>query len=272
MNGLKVVVLTACALGVCAARSESATNREIARSWTQPVCLVESFARDSQVGAGFLSSTYSPDVIILFTAKHMLENRDSVRVTWRAVDPGGRIIPVSFSLDLMRGGMRMYLVSDTAQDCAWIPFPTETLRSRVCLGCTFSTFDTLGYVSTADLLPGMDVIVCGFPLGFRLSQSSPMVRKGAIVGVEPSSNTILLDAATIGGFSGGPVLVDKTSNLGREINGSLVGLCFGYNLRRSQRQALSGSDTVSFEEELRLSRVVPAEVLLRSVELFKKKE
>lgn len=69
--------------------------------------------------------------------------------------------------------------------------------------------DTLGI---DDVLVSNNIYVLGYPtsVGLRhlpqFDYNTPLLRKGVIAGINKSGNTIILDCATYGGNSGGPVI------------------------------------------------------------------
>ena len=63
-----------------------------------------------------------------------------------------------------------------------------------------------------EILVGNDVFIFGYPVAIglklnpQLDSSRPLIRKGVVAGLNEKRRTIILDLASYGGHSGGPVL------------------------------------------------------------------
>lgn len=259
-----VAIVTLCAWVV----GETATMRELAVTWQSPVCHLESFGTTKDTGTGFLVLTRDPGVVLLFTAKHMLDRKDSLRITVGAYDSSGNRIALSNTWPLLDSGQRVYRISDTLQDCAWIAVDTKMLLKSSPPGYTIAAIKEAGFVRTQDLFPGLPVVFSGYPAGMSTGWKTPLSRRGSIAGIDPSTKTLLLDAVAVGGFSRSPVFLDKSQAICEGIPGGFVGLVYAKTELSRNLVARDSSTSVNVPENIGITRVVPAEVLLPSVRLF----
>jgi hypothetical protein len=89
--------------------------------------------------------------------------------------------------------------------------------------------DTLGI---NEVLVSNNIFVLGYPTSIGLKHipqfdyNAPLLRKGVIAGINKSENTIILDCATYGGNSGGPVIQESWDGNKKVFN--LIGVVSQY--------------------------------------------
>lgn len=252
--------------GLC----EAATIEELTRSWQSSVCHLESFGPVRASGTGFLIQTVRSGSILLFTAKHVLEGQDSVKVTLGVYDSTGVRTARFAVFDVTRDGRRFYNISDTLQDCAWMVLDIRPLLRSLPSGCSVYGIREDSFVRSSDLLPGLPVVFSGYPANLSVGDKTPLTRRGSIAGVDAASKTILLDAMVVGGFSGSPVFLDKSQSICSSVPGVFVGLVFAKMESPRGLVAQDSSTTLIIPENIGIARVVPADVLLPSVQLLNK--
>lgn len=265
------LVLIATAFGGWAA-GQTATMKEAATSWQSPVCYLQSFGSPSKTGTGFLVLTRDPKTVLLFTARHMLADMDSIRVTLGAYDSAGHRVALTGVWPLLEDGRRIFHISDTLQDCAWIAVPTKTLLAGSPPGHTIAAIKEESFVHAKDLFPGLPVIFSGYPAGLSVGDKSPLSRRGSVAGFDPTSNTLLIDATAVGGFSGSPVFLDNTQSISRGFNGGFIGLVYAKQEQSRNLITQDSSTSLDVPENIGITRVVPADVLLPSMRLFDPKK
>lgn len=250
--------------------SEAATMREAVASWQSPVCYLVSYGRSNSTGTGFLVLTRKQGTVLLFTARHVVWGQDSLFVAVGAYDSAGARIALSGMFTLEKEGRRIYNVSDTMQDCAWIAIETASLLRGKPPGYTISAVREDAFVKTSDLFPGLPVVFSGYPAGLSVGEKAPLSRRGSIAGIDAANNTILIDAMAVGGFSGSPVFLDKSQQISNTVPGVFVGLVYARTELNRGFVTQDSSTSLIIPENIGIARVVPADVLLPSVRLFKK--
>jgi hypothetical protein len=200
----------------------------------------------------------------------MLEDHDSIKVTFGIYDSSGVRESRWGMFDVTKNGRRFYNVSDTVQDCAWMVIDIRSLVESLKPGFTLYGVREEYFVKTHDLLPGLPVIFSGYPANLSVGDKAPLTRRGSIAGVDLATNTILLDAMAVGGFSGSPVFLDKTQELCKGIPGVFVGLVYAKTEMNRGLMLSDSTTSLVLPENIGIARVVPADVLLPSVRLFAK--
>jgi len=254
-------------LGVCDS-ANSATMRELAVSWQSSVCHLESYGGHLEFGTGFLIQTARPGSVLLFTARHVLESKDSVKVTLGVYDSSGARVARSAVFDVTKDGRRYYNISDTLQDCAWMVLDIISLLRSLPAGSAVYGIKEESFVRSSDLLPGLPVLFSGYPANLSVGDKTPLTRRGSIAGVDNSSRTVILDAMAVGGFSGSPVFLDKSQEICRAVPGVFVGLVYAKTELNRDFVTQDSSTSLIVPENIGIARVVPADVLLPSVRLL----
>lgn len=269
---LRVFALIVIATISGSSRGDAATMKEVGVSWQSPVCHLESYGKTPGTGTGFLVLTRDPGTVLLFTAKHMVHQNDSLRITIGAYDSSGSRIALSNTWPLLEGGHRIYHISDTLQDCAWIAVNTSGLLKSSPPGFTIAAVKEESFVHAKDLFPGLPIVFTGYPAGLSVGQKAPLSRRGSVAGFDPATNTLLIDAMAVGGFSGSPVFLDNTQSIAKDFTGGFIGLVFARTDVTRNFATQDSSTTLSVPENIGITRVVPADVLLPSVRLFDPKK
>jgi len=185
----------------------------------------------NSAGSGFYMNT--PDTVYLVTAKHVL------------FDPAQRLIDshltlLSYSRDPKDATSNLVTADLTTLKASGDikPHPTEdvvvvklfTLKpsddpNKGSLihpepGVTIAQYATQGILGAksdivrlfADVIPGNDVMVFGYPSSLGLQQlpqvdiRRPLLRKGIVAGTNPDKHAIIIDCPSYFGNSGGPVV------------------------------------------------------------------
>ncbi|MEW5701905.1 MAG: serine protease [Candidatus Zixiibacteriota bacterium] len=241
-------------------------QKEVIKSWELPVCYVVSHGDSTKYGSGFLMGTADSNMFLFFTALHVVQGSDSVQVQLGIYDGDCNRRRWEFRWVPHEAGQRVYYVSDPSYDCAWIPIRRELIVRGLPATWRFWFVKKNQLVPVDSLCVGLPVVFAGYPAGLSVGSKVPVVRFGRIAAIGLDPRQVLLDANVFQGSSGSPVLLDKTDPRTRAFEGSLVGLIFENLdvLRQSPESQFRST------ENLGIGCVVPADVLLRSVELFEK--
>lgn len=247
----------------------AATLREMAVSWQSSICHIESYGARVGFGTGFLVQTARPGTVLLFTARHVLAGKDSVKVTFGVFDSSGTRESKWGVFDVTKDGRRYYNVSDTLQDCAWMPIGITPLLKVLTPDQSIFGIGQEKFVNSDDLIAGLPVVFVGYPADLSVGDKAPLTRRGSIAGIDAKTKTILLDASAVTGFSGSPVFLDKSQDLCKAVPGVFVGLVFDRkDVNRTYTTQDSSAALIIIPENIGISRVVPAEVLLPSIRLY----
>jgi len=276
--GLALVISVAIAGLACAQDDEQKSTVSMRRgeAWRAQtsVCFVESFGVKSKgIGTGLLAESYIPGFVLLFSAKHVLEGKDSIIVTVTTYDSSDGYVPVSFTKRIEKNAANMIYVPDPNQDCgALLIDPTNFDRKIVPKGHKHYVLPRSNCIPVSELFAGIPVVIVGYPLGLRTQSMLPLLRKGSIAGIDLGSNTIYLDAQIFPGSSGSPVFLDTTQDLGRQLasklGGRFIGLVWSAVPMRKEYVNLSYEpDRLSMSENSGIGMVVPADVLMDFVDM-----
>ena len=214
----------------------------------------------------------SSSATIFFTAKHLVENQDSLRVTVVTYDRAGGLEPVSFTKPLVVGGRPIWFVPDPEKDVVGLLVtPLEFGPLSVTQGFKHYLIPRSLYVPESSLFEGLPVVICGFPLGLHSAEMRPVIRRGTIALVDSASSTIVLDAQVFPGSSGSAVFVDEGSRVGMAFKNStgqsFIGLVNAYvPMRKRYINPADSIDQMLVSENAGLGLVVPSDVLIRFVD------
>lgn len=173
------------------------------------------------------SDTTTAGIVLVLTAKHILEDRDS---DGKVVMTNGRCL-VYFNRRDHRPESRRYGLTQTwdSLDIAILQ-PIDKYRP-------FDEYDT--YVPTIsniashqDVKPGEVAFLAGFPLEIGANLSShlnPVIQTGSIAYVDTIRNVVFVDIAVNQGNSGCPVYIVNQAGVVK-----LLGLVFQYNPANDQ--------------------------------------
>ena len=184
------------------------------------------------------------------TARHNLFRKDQPNTLWgpKAIltsygDLSGNLDAKStVTLDLARKFKSQSLMEDRNRDVAVIPIATN-VRGASPVVLTFEPFvEAKGVTITGagwkgtkrfdQVLIGNDVFIFGYPIAIglkhipQIDDSRALLRKGIVAGVNKTKQTIVLDAASYGGNSGGPVI--EVDRVGLRIRYLVIGLVTEY--------------------------------------------
>ena len=155
---------------------------------------------------------------LLITAKHVLDNMsgDSAILFIRRKYIGGEYVKYPKRIQIRIRNVNYY-VSHPSQDVAVLPIGLDDKASLVVIG-TQLLLTEKGFAD-AYILPGDELFVLGYPLGFEANNVGfPILRSGRISSypITPIERhpTFLLDFEVFPGNSGGPVYL---SQMGRQI-------------------------------------------------------
>jgi hypothetical protein len=227
--------------------STSAAQRSIPEdNLAYPVFITISDGQST--GSGFFLN--APKATYLVTAKHVLFDPSSHRLRGQKADllsysrdltdPGRNLIELDLPTLERDGRLRAHssediavvelatVVGDAAQDAAAVAgakrdistVPGTTIKEMTASGITGMT---TSMVKTFDkVLTGNEVLVYGYPTSIGLKELSqldplrPLLRKGLVAGQNPRKHSIVLDAMSYPGNSGGPVIQIEVSAFQRE--------------------------------------------------------
>lgn len=196
-------------------------------------------------------------MIVLVTAKHVILNDDGTQrqnLAYRLNSSGQPSVLIPDSLASKHAGP--WFMAD--QDDVALRFIVFNPKADIkALGRDF-------FLKQEQIQPGAPVLIAGFPLGQRSEDhADPIVRRGIVA--RPAGQTILIDAFTFPGNSGGPVFYVPTIKVGKNLaahflnRDMLVGIV--------SKQILYIETTISqqtkrprviFEDNAGLTEVVPA--------------
>lgn len=161
------------------------------------------------LGSGFLVD----DNCTIVTAKHLFRNADKERIFIRFILPKNR------RRALARPTKIIY--EDSAKDLAYLRAIVPDRSS-----CSLGNMKALPIVREADdlaLFGGQSVFIAGFPRLGPHELDYPILRKGIVASAEMKDSDgvplLLLDFSGSPGFSGSPVVLERT--------GEVIGIIFG---------------------------------------------
>jgi hypothetical protein len=205
-------------------------------------------------GSGFYLNTATS--IYLVTAKHVVfdEKGELLGRTMTLLSYGRD--PKDTGLNLVSADLKTLssqgaVIPSSTEDVTIVkiatfatPQPTDkpllNATSRFLPGVTVLKASGSGFISTsvnlvkkyADILVGNEIVVYGYPNSIGLAQlpqldpSRPLLRQGIVAGLNPATDSIVIDCPVYPGNSGGPVVeVDRSAF---QTNFKLIGVVIQY--------------------------------------------
>jgi len=231
----------------------------------------------SEIGTGFFTKLEGDRTKLIFiTNKHMIENAKELKLTVPIVDSLDVIVKtVTINVQLFKDTVKQYYIPEGNLDLALIMVDKSSIakadpKSDFLL---FSSLPSSAFTSVEHLFAGQEVVFTGYPLGLTVNKTQPLLRKGAIAGIDTLRNVIYLDADAFGGSSGSPVFIDFSSQVNIEIlknyQQALVGIAYGYE---PYQKYLVNKETQKLEmiqtENSGIAVVVPAETIRKMIDRY----
>lgn len=203
-----------------------------------------------------------PQLMIVVTARHLLQNADSLFLILQMIDKSGRVQDsrnVRTAL-YSSSGDSLFVVSPDSADLVALVVPTPRIHKD--RPASIVTIPEAGLRPMRTLFPGQPVFYYGFPLGRAINGIEPFLRAGVIAGVDTTVGVVYLDAQNFPGSSGSPVFLNPSEsiNTGKVFVGVISGyLPFIKRLRGEQ----SGKIEMTQNENSGIATVMPADALFR---------
>jgi S1-C subfamily serine protease len=195
------------------------------------------------------------------TARHVVRGMDSVYLSFRLRD--GRT-----ALTKIGGTQRYNFI-----------FPEDTMLDLSLtvveppVGAAASVFDVTTFASTAELVPGSQVRVVGFPVSVGVSYTMPFLKFGMISASPDSTGHYYIDSNVFPGNSGGAVIIPPGEGT-MQPNGLLItnrsavprlaGIVLGYLTYNDVAVSVQTKQPrVVFSENSGITKVVTPQALLR---------
>jgi hypothetical protein len=243
------------------------------------------------LGSGFLVGARLPgyetaDIdearhdIYLVTSAHVIEGEEVLYAKLNVTGSSSDITGQRFELTQFdEDGSSMWATRDDF-DIAVTLLAPEVLKET---GARFNWIPEHKWLYTSDMEaanvgPGDEVFVCGFPLGLSGSERKyVIVRSGCVARLDEEiigeTGSFLIDCSIFPGNSGGPVLLKP--RLMEDDDGSVVyempfllGVVKSYLPYRDTAVSLqTGQPRITFEENSGLAAVVPADAITAAIEL-----
>jgi hypothetical protein len=196
--------------------------------------------------------------VYLVTARHVVRGLDSVVVELRRRGGGSRQLTVGV------GHCDFVYPPDAKLDLTMVALPDSEMADTT---LDYMLFDTTASLSPRQIVPGLPVLVLGFPLGLGSGSNTPAVKSGIVALVPPDQDSFYIDSNLFPGNSGGPVITSAKAigaQLGRYYVTSqdaplLVGIA-SHTLTYSDTavSAQTHRARVTFEENSGLAVVISA--------------
>ena len=203
-----------------------------------------------------------PELTVVITAKHLLQDADSVSLEFQMVDDQKRVVDsriIRTSL-YTSSGDSLFVVGPPNTDLAALVARSPRVhkdRPASIVGVSESSLRSM-----RTLYPGQPVLYYGYPLGQALDGIRPLLRAGVIAGVDTVSGVVLIDAQSFPGSSGSPVFLNPTEplNVGKVFVGVIAGyLPFVKRLRNDQ----TGKIEMIQDENSGIAVVMAADAVFR---------
>jgi len=253
------------------------------------------------VGTGFFTKLErEPAKFIFTTNKHVIDGADSLKLTIPITDTSDAIIktltimvPLSkkivkyyhdfekkdivlqhiYTIELHTDTVEQYYFPEEGFDIALVIVDKQLISQADSKSETLRVFAIpySSYVSIDNLFVGQSVVFTGYPLGLSINRIQPLLKKGAIAGVDTIKNVIYLDADALGGSSGSPVFIDFNTQANVEFwdayKQMLVGIISGYlTFERRRFNNQTGKFEVVQIGNSGIAVVVPAETIKKVAE------
>lgn len=166
------------------------------------------------VGSGFRINNDGKEFIV--TAKHVIYNengaiRSDLLVTSQNVF-GNKDDLNSIAVDLTKSNVLTFPVSDLALIELEIDVNVEVNQ----LGNNIISVDLNDVLKLNQINIASDIILVGFPTslinGDEFDIDRPLLRSGIVAGINPKTNTFIIDSPAFYGNSGGPILLKGINN------------------------------------------------------------
>lgn len=205
------------------------------------------------------------DAVLFVSNKHVLRMSNKLELIIPAISDSAEIIDTfDIVIDLVdpKGEQLYVLADDTALDVAAIAVYKRDIQ-KTNKG-KFRTVTVPAYIDDSSLFAGQAIEFSGYPLGLSVNRFEPLLRKGAIAGIDTLKNLIYLDADAFGGSSGSPVFLDfsfqhnldYTKKFGVRV---FIGIISAYEPFIKQYMNIQTGDIEMYQtENSGLAKVVPA--------------
>lgn len=215
------------------------------------------------IGTGFLVATPNKH-IALVTAKHVVFS-----------DRGkGPLIPnLTYRLNDKKERSSLILDHNASilVESGWIKSEKLDVACRLIVRKETTDFVTIPYsmfLPVKQLQAGAPLFIIGFPLGMRSEKyATPIVRRAIVARTDP--NNIIVDGFVFPGNSGGPVVYEPSTQLGKVFKtpilqgGWFVGMVLSQiSYVEPAISAHTGRPRVTFEDNSGLCNVLPADNIL----------
>lgn len=215
------------------------------------------------IGTGFLVGTPN-NHIALITAKHVVYSDQGKgplikNLSYRLNDSKGRsvLIPDEYATNYLKNG--------------WFPSKKYDLACRLIVRTDTADLVQIPYsvfLSSENIQAGAPLFIIGFPLGMRSEEyATPIVRRAMVA--RPDSENIIVDGFVFPGNSGGPVIYEPSTQLGKGFQTPIlqgdwfIGMVISeISYVEPAISAQTGRPRVTFEDNTGLCNVIPANLIL----------
>lgn len=202
-----------------------------------------------------------PHLLIVVTARHVLQNADSLFLVLQITDDQGRVVDnMTIRTALYSSsGDSLFVVSPDSEDLAAL---VVTARYDKDKPASIVSVHEASLRPMRTLFPGQPVFYFGYPLGRAINGVEPFLRSGVVAGVDTTAGVVYLDAQNFPGSSGSPVFLNPTEpfNAGKNFVGVISGYVpFVKRLRGEQ----TGKIEMIQNENSGIATVMPADALFR---------
>ena len=205
------------------------------------------------------------DAVLFVSNKHVFKMSSKLELIIPAISDSSDIIDTFDVIIELIGskGEKLYVTpDDTLLDAAAIAIYKGDIQRTNKGKFRALTLDV--YTEDKTLYAGQAIEFTGYPLGLSVNRFDPLVRKGAIAGIDSLKNIIYLDADAFGGSSGSPVFLDFSFQQNQEyakVYGirAFIGIISGYEPFIKQYMNIQTRDIEMIQtENSGLARVIPA--------------